>query len=95
MTDVTGDQLALPAPPGRLAQRWNHVRELGTRGWNHVYATGRKWKLGRTAPAAYGALALALGIGGVIGHTIGHGLTPWIFLVITGAFALRLDSRIR
>lgn len=45
-------------------------------------------------PGLAGAAGFSLGLGGIAGHLFGHGLTPWVTLVVAGMFALRLDGQI-
>ena len=58
------------------------------------------WVTGRTLaslpllPGLAGSLMVSLGSGEFAGHVFGHGLTPWVAVVVGGAFALRLDWRI-
>ena len=45
-------------------------------------------------PGLAGAVALSVAVGEIAGHVFGHGLTPWVTLLIAGGFLLRLDGRI-
>jgi uncharacterized protein YcfJ len=48
----------------------------------------------RTYPGIAGAVLVAVCLGGIIGHTIGHGLTPWVAGLVGGGFLLWFGSEI-
>jgi len=56
--------------------------------------TGRVLRVVPSVPGVAGAVGVSAGAGEVIGHTAGHGLAPWVAIMVGGVFALMLDRRL-
>jgi hypothetical protein len=85
--------VAVPVP----ARFRRHLRPEGAAG---VLAAAAGWVTGRvllalpSVPGVAGAAMVSLGAGEFAGHVFGHGLAPWVGIVVGGVFALVLDRRI-
>jgi hypothetical protein len=44
--------------------------------------------LRQVLPGLLGAAAVSAGLGELAGHVFGHGLAPWVALLVAGVFAL-------
>lgn len=65
-----------------------------------IAATAAGWLTGRTilalpsVPGLAGAALVSLGAGEVASHVFGHGLAPWVTVLVAGGFGLLRDRRI-